>query len=163
MKSLPKGDCKWCANTQKKRVRKFCRNRQKLRKFGTSVQPWYILQKPAKGRVKYRLNRSDEPRRPDGADGSGRGPQRARAKRRAPGVHRFGIESPKTRKNLERKGPGQDNIWKRCTALESRCTALESTGEKWGKKGLAKTTPKRKKTRKREAIKQRAASHLELR
>ena len=43
------------------------------------------------------------------------------------------------------------------------CTALESTGEKWGKKGLAKTTPKRKKTRKREANKQRAASHLELR
>ena len=39
------------------------------------------------------------------------------------------------------------------------CTALESIGEKWGKKGLAKTTPKRKKTRKREAIKQRAASH----
>ena len=43
------------------------------------------------------------------------------------------------------------------------CTVLESTGEKWGKKGLAKTTPKRKKTRKREANKQRAASHLELR
>ena len=43
------------------------------------------------------------------------------------------------------------------------CTVLESTGENWGKKGLAKTTPKRKKMRKREAIKQRAASHLELR
>ena len=43
------------------------------------------------------------------------------------------------------------------------CSVLESTGENWGKKGLAKTTPKRKKTRKREAIKQRAASHLELR
>ena len=43
------------------------------------------------------------------------------------------------------------------------CTVLESTGEKWGKKGLAKTTPKRKKTRKREANKQRAASHLALR
>ena len=43
------------------------------------------------------------------------------------------------------------------------CTALESIIEKWGKKDLAKTTPKRKKTRKREAIKQRAASHLELR
>ena len=28
------------------------------------------------------------------------------------------------------------------------CTALESIVEKWGKKGLAKTTPKRKKTRK---------------
>ena len=42
------------------------------------------------------------------------------------------------------------------------CTVLESTGEKWGKKGLAKTTPKRKKMRKREANKQRAASHLEL-
>ena len=42
------------------------------------------------------------------------------------------------------------------------CTALESICEKWGKKGLAKTTLKRKKTRKREAIKQRAASHLEL-
>ena len=40
------------------------------------------------------------------------------------------------------------------------CTALESTGEKWGKKGLAKTTPKRKKTRNRKAIKQRAASHF---
>ena len=43
------------------------------------------------------------------------------------------------------------------------CTALESISEKWGKKDLAKTTPKRKKTRKREANKQRAASHLELR
>ena len=42
------------------------------------------------------------------------------------------------------------------------CTALESIGEKWGKKGLAKTTPKRRKMRKREANKQRAASHLEL-
>ena len=42
------------------------------------------------------------------------------------------------------------------------CTVLESTGEKWGKKGLAKTTPKRRKMRKREANKQRAASHLEL-
>merc|ERR1719299_226527 len=41
------------------------------------------------------------------------------------------------------------------------CTVLESTGENWGKKGLAKTTPKRKKTRKREANKQRAASYLE--
>ena len=30
-----------------------------------------------------------------------------------------------------------------------------------GKKDLAKTTPKKEKTRKREAIKQRAASHLE--
>ena len=47
--------------------------------------------------------------------------------------------------------------------LVSSRTVLESTGENWGKKGLAKTTPKRKKTRKREAIKQRAASHLELR
>ena len=38
------------------------------------------------------------------------------------------------------------------------CTALESIGEKWGKKGLAKTTPKRWK---REAIKQLAARYLE--
>ena len=28
-------------------------------------------------------------------------------------LHRFWIESPKTWKNLERKVPGQDNIWKR--------------------------------------------------
>ena len=43
------------------------------------------------------------------------------------------------------------------------CTAFGIHMRKLGKKGLAKTTPKRKKTRKREAIKQRAASHLELR
>ena len=49
------------------------------------------------------------------------------------------------------------------SSQRKRCTVLESIGEKWGKKGLAKTTPKRKKTRKREANKQRAASHLELR
>ena len=30
------------------------------------------------------------------------------------------------------------------------CTALESIGEKWGKKGLAKTTPKRRKMKKTE-------------
>ena len=28
-------------------------------------------------------------------------------------LYRFGIESPKTRKNVERKEPGQDNTWKR--------------------------------------------------
>ena len=42
------------------------------------------------------------------------------------------------------------------------CTVLESICENRGKRSLAKTTPKRKKTRKREANKQRAASHLEL-
>jgi hypothetical protein len=41
-------------------------------------------------------------------------------------------------------------------------TVLESIIEKWGKKDLAKTTPKKEKTRKREAIKQLAACHLEL-
>ena len=60
-------------------------------------------------------------------------------------LHRFEIESQK---------PGKP--WGDAPVLESTC-------ENWGKKGLAKTTPKRKKTRKREAIKQRAASHLELR
>ena len=39
---------------------------------------------------------------------------------------------------------------------------LESIIENWGKKTLAKTTPKKEKTRKREAIKQLAACHLEL-
>ena len=39
---------------------------------------------------------------------------------------------------------------------------LISIIENWGKKDLAKTTPKKEKTRKREAIKQLAACHLEL-
>ena len=42
------------------------------------------------------------------------------------------------------------------------CTALESITENWGKKDLAKTTPKKKKTRKREAMKRSTANHLEL-
>ena len=42
------------------------------------------------------------------------------------------------------------------------CTALESIIEKWGKKDLAKTTPKKEKTRKREANKRSTANHLEL-
>ena len=37
---------------------------------------------------------------------------------------------------------------------------MESIIENWGKKDLAKTTPKKEKTRKREAIKQLAASHF---
>ena len=48
----------------------------------------------------------------------------------------------------------------------TQCTPLHRFGIHWrkmGKKGLAKTTPKRKKPRKREANKQRAASHLVLR
>ena len=45
---------------------------------------------------------------------------------------------------------------------ESFAPFLESIIENWGKKNLAKTTPKKKKTRKREAIKQLAAGHLEL-
>ena len=67
-------------------------------------------------------------------------------------------------------GLSKPNFASKCSLESSRrdlhnallCTVLESIGEKWGKKGLAKTTPKRKKTRKREANKQRAASHLEL-
>ena len=46
--------------------------------------------------------------------------------------------------------------------MHSFAPLLESTCENWGKKGLAKTTPKRKKTRKREAIKRLAACHLAL-
>ena len=46
--------------------------------------------------------------------------------------------------------------------MHSFAPFLESIIENWGKKNLAKTTPKRKKTRNREAIKQLAACHLEL-
>ena len=42
------------------------------------------------------------------------------------------------------------------------CTVLESIIENWGKQDLAKTTPKKEKTRKREASKQLATCHLEL-
>ena len=42
------------------------------------------------------------------------------------------------------------------------CTAFGIHNRKLGEKSLAKTTPKRKKTRKREAIKQLATCHLEL-
>ena len=42
------------------------------------------------------------------------------------------------------------------------CSYLESIIEKWGKKDLAKTTPKKEKTRKREANKRSTANHLEL-
>ena len=45
--------------------------------------------------------------------------------------------------------------------MHSFAQLLESIIENWGKKDLAKTTPKKEKTRKREAIKQLAASHLE--
>ena len=45
---------------------------------------------------------------------------------------------------------------------ESFAPFLESIIENWGKKNLAKTTPKKKKTRKREVIKQLPACHLEL-
>ena len=46
----------------------------------------------------------------------------------------------------------------------TQCTPLHCFGihnRKLGKKDLAKTTPKKENTRKREAIKQLAASHLE--
>ena len=46
--------------------------------------------------------------------------------------------------------------------MHSFAQLLESIIENWGKKNLAKTTPKKEKTRKREAIKQLAACHLEL-
>ena len=61
-------------------------------------------------------------------------------------------------------------IWTNLEPLESSrrdlhnallCTALESIIENWGKRDLAKITPKKEKTRKREAIKQLAACHLE--
>ena len=45
--------------------------------------------------------------------------------------------------------------------IHSFAQLLESIIENWGKKNLAKTTPKKQKTRKREAIKQLAACHLE--
>ena len=95
----------------------------------------------------------EERKPPDGApdsDGarSGRGHSGGRRKR----LHRGGPR-------LSREQQGRETL----LGDALLCTALESTGEKWGKKGLAKTTPKRKKTRKREANKQRAASHLELR
>ena len=42
------------------------------------------------------------------------------------------------------------------------CTASGIHNRKLGKQDLAKTTPKKEKTRKREAIKQLATCHLEL-
>ena len=46
--------------------------------------------------------------------------------------------------------------------MHSFAPLLESVIENWGKNNLAKTTPKKEKTRKREAIKQLATCHLEL-
>ena len=46
--------------------------------------------------------------------------------------------------------------------MHSFAQLLESIIEIWGKKNLAKTTPKKEKTRKREAIKQLAAYHSQL-
>ena len=52
-----------------------------------------------------------------------------------------------------------------CRAIQKLCkgcTAFGIHNRKLGKKDLAKTTPKKEKTRKREAIKQLATCHLEL-
>ena len=49
-----------------------------------------------------------------------------------------------------------------CTPLHRFGIESPKPGKPWGEKNLAKTTPKKEKRRKREAIKQLAASHLEL-